>query len=190
MSLPSLEDPRRLTYPLMWDLIKSSRFLSLPAIYTDELLIAIFWEESTFCNIREVRRVGGFGPAVGFGQINDTEFWRFPECRKEQLTNMILGDPGYSVTFAGRFLYDLHQRLNGNRGSVLKGYAGVNANPVNIRAYNGWIACESILRKPHKNTFKTSAGHLIPSQAVLKQALHAAKANGDLFFDQILKGIP
>ena len=190
MSLPALWDPRRLTYPTMWDLIKSSRFRSLPAIYTDELLIAIFWEESTFCNIREVRKGGGFGPAVGFGQINDTEFWRFRECRKEQQTNMILGDPGYSVTFVGRFIYDLHKRLNGNRQSVLKGYAGVNANPINIKAYNGWNACESILRQVHNKTFKTPDGHPIPNQAILRQALHAAKPNSDGFLDQVLKGIP
>ncbi len=188
-SLPGLWDSRRLHYVAMWELIKSCRYASLPAEYTDELLIAIFWEESTFCNVREVRKDGSFGPAVGFGQTNDTEFWRFPQYKKDQLRNMILNDPCFSVTFAGMFITDLHNRLK-NRVSVLKyGYAGVKVNPNNIKGYNGWLECERILiSSPAVNP--SPGGHPVPRRADLERALHAAKSNGDGFFDQVLAGIP
>jgi hypothetical protein len=202
-SLPGPWDPRRFHFIAMWELIKSCRYASLPAEYTDELLVGIFWEESTFCNIREVRKDGNFGPAVGFGQTNDTEFsWRFPQYKKDELRNKILADPCFSVTFAGMFITDLHNRtlaelrlknkkvpLGGVRVSVLYGYAGVNVNPRNIEAYNGWIQCENILKNASA-IILTPVGHLIPNCADIKRALHAAKNNADGFFDQILVGIP
>lgn len=39
--------------------------------YSDRLLLAIFWEETCFNNIKQT----GKGTAVGFGQIEPSEFW-------------------------------------------------------------------------------------------------------------------
>jgi hypothetical protein len=162
----------------MWQLVKEGRYPALSPIYTDELLMAIMWEESTFCNVREMRDGGGFGPAVGFGQINDTEFWRF-RMPKDVLRAMILGSDKFSVYFVGMMINDLHTRLN-NRDTVLRnGYAGVNVNPVNIHAYEGWLAAEKILRSG-------ASGGWMPSKETIALALRAAKPNSVGFIPEVL----
>jgi len=188
-ALPGVRSPLRTKFSSIWKLVKIHRYADLPPVYSDELLVAIMWEESTFCNIREVRDGGKSGPAVGFGQINDTEFWRFPQYTKADLANRILHSQEFSVKFVGMFLHDLHKKLNGNRVSVLKfGYAGVNVNPVNIKAYNGWVSCEQMLKTFYRGA-KTSDGYWVPVRSQLKQALHAAKPNADGFLDEVLDDI-
>lgn len=179
--LPKKDDPRRKKYSYLWKVLQEHRYPALSPVYTNELLMAIMWEESTFCNVREVRDGGGFGPAVGFGQINDTEFWRFG-MNKDVLRGLILGTDSFSVYFVGMMLNDLHKRI-GNRDSVLRnGYAGVNVNPVNIRAYDGWISAEKILRSG-------SNGGSIPSKSVIAAGLKAAKANSEGFIDEVVSDL-
>lgn len=187
--LPGINDPRRKTYAEMWKLVKANRPLELPSMYTDELLMSIMWEESTFTNVRELHDDGSFGPAAGFGQINDTEYWRFKQFgTKDQVRDKVLSDDGFSVKLVGLLLADLHSRLH-DKTSVLKnGYAGVNVNPVNIAAYNQWLACEAKLLNPAQTCLV--GGLTMPTRPALEEALRLAKPNSTGFIPQVVQGVP
>ena len=45
----------------MWDLIQENHS---PAVFSCQLLVGIFWEETMFTNRKQLQ-----GPAVGFGQV-------------------------------------------------------------------------------------------------------------------------
>lgn len=188
-ALPGLNDPRRKTYVEMWKLLKANRPAELPSLYTDELLMAILWEESTFTNVREIRKDGSFGPASGFGQINDTEYWRFSKLgNKDQIRSKVLADEGFSVKLVGLLIADLHSRLK-DKTSVLKnGYAGANVNPVNINAFNQWIAAETRLLNASKST--KVDGVTLAGRTDLELALQLAKPNSTAFIAQALKDLP
>ena len=51
-----------LSFNDMWDLIQTNHS---PSMFSCELLVGIFWEETMFTNRRQLH-----GPAVGFGQLN------------------------------------------------------------------------------------------------------------------------
>jgi hypothetical protein len=67
------DDPRRLPFGLVWHLILTHRWRGNPApsYFTDELILAICWEETTFRNIPQegTDNQGKPLPAVGIGQI-------------------------------------------------------------------------------------------------------------------------
>jgi hypothetical protein len=67
------DDPRRLPYGKVWHLIITHRWRGNPApsYFTDELVLAICWEETTFRNIPQegTDKQGKPLPAVGIGQI-------------------------------------------------------------------------------------------------------------------------
>jgi hypothetical protein len=173
----------------MWKMVKANRPQSLPSDYTDELLMAIMWEESTFTNVREVHKDGSFGPASGFGQINVTEYWRFASLgTKDQIRAKILSVEDFSVKLVGLFLADLHSRLKSKSAVLKNGYAGANVNPVNINAYNQWLACEARLLGSNK-TGKTG-GLVMPVRSEIVDALRLAKPNSDLFINQVVKDAP
>jgi hypothetical protein len=67
------DDPRRLPFGKVWHLILTHRWRGNPALsyFSDELILAICWEETTFRNIPQ-EGTDGQGkplPAVGIGQI-------------------------------------------------------------------------------------------------------------------------
>jgi hypothetical protein len=152
----------------------------------------MFWEESTFCNIRQVYNNGGKGPAVGFGQAqvwadgSAGVLWRFRDyySSKEQLSEMILNDPGFSITFTGMLLTNLHSILN-HRLATLNGYSGQQPDKV-----AQWTACESDLLKYNGPTFTTPGGEEIPLRKSLEVALTKAKKDAWAFYDQVLGNVP
>jgi hypothetical protein len=190
--LPGINDPRRLDYITMWELIKTNRYLGLPQPYSDELLISMFWEESTFCNIRQVYNNGSFGPAVGFGQAqvyaegSAGVLWRFSDyySSPDQLGNLILGDPGFSITFTGMLLANMHSILN-NKEATLLGYSGQQGNKK-----SQWLASENELLAYQGDTFTTPGGYVIPLREELETALTKAKPDGQGYYDQILQDVP
>src|SRR6266436_4022564 len=50
-----------LSFSDMWDLIQENHS---PTVFSCELLVGIFWEETMFTNRKQLQ-----GPAVGFGQV-------------------------------------------------------------------------------------------------------------------------
>ncbi|HMF55298.1 MAG TPA: transglycosylase SLT domain-containing protein [Pyrinomonadaceae bacterium] len=179
----------RLKFSEMWSLVDANRYgLLFEDLYPNELLVAIMWEESTFRNIREV---GNGSHATGFGQVNDTEFWRFPEYgNMSTIRNKVLGDPGFSVKIVGMFIYDLHKKL-GSREKALKAYAGVGApgaDQHNQNALNHWKECERLLIEAPYN-FQTQYGDWVPIKSTLRKCLHAAKPNADGYLDDVLSDI-
>src|SRR5215831_7846316 len=102
---------KRLDFCDMWHLIKTQRYKLLTQDITDEVLVGLFWEESTFANIRELDPNGN--DAIGFGQVNTRELWRLigplkaegaldpvsnaPVSRNEHVANIMLADDGRCV---------------------------------------------------------------------------------------------
>ncbi len=56
----------------MFDLIYTTNSKFNRKEFSDRFLMAIFWEESLFNNVFQ----GGKGTAVGFGQVEPSEFWK------------------------------------------------------------------------------------------------------------------
>ena len=75
---------KRLDFCDMWHLLETYRYELLTEEITNEVLIGLFWEESTFENIRELDPNGN--NAVGFGQLNTREMWRLIPSLKGQGT--------------------------------------------------------------------------------------------------------
>jgi len=61
------------TFEYLWNLIQKNGAMIAPTPFTPELMAAIFWEESLFSNTAQV----GSGTAVGYGQVEPAEFYRF-----------------------------------------------------------------------------------------------------------------
>src|SRR5262245_4370051 len=115
---------KRLNFCDMWHLIKTRRQKTLTADVTDELIVSICWEESTFANIRELDTNGN--DAVGFGQNNTRELWRLigplkaegatdpvsgqPVSRNEHVANIMLGDDGKCVELITRLMVEFGNR--------------------------------------------------------------------------------
>ena len=115
------------------------------ALVTDQLLMAIFWEESLFNNIKQPD-----GTAIGFGQVEPAELKRMNRMGQIQVdVNSILRDPATSVDAAAQMLDALFSKLG--KTEALRGYAGYyfKADPQHRgkrqATINGWVACESVL---------------------------------------------
>lgn len=61
------------SFEYIWGLVQKNNGIIAPTAFTPELMIAIFWEESLFNNTAQV----GSGTAVGYGQVEPAEFYRF-----------------------------------------------------------------------------------------------------------------
>lgn len=61
------------TFDYIWGLIKRNENMIHPTGISPELIVAIFWEETFFNNIFQI----GAGTAVGYGQTEPAEFYRF-----------------------------------------------------------------------------------------------------------------
>lgn len=196
-SLPGLNDARRESFQWIWHTAIVERDIKLPAVYTTPLLVAIMWEESTFCNIREIKKNGEFGPACGFGQVNDTEYWRFKEQygTMVDVRNRVLCEKNFSVKLVSMMLAHMHGILK-NRDGVLRGYAGIGtpgADKHNEDGYKQWLAAERImldaLADPQKN-FVGYWGDHTPIRPYAAQALKAAKPNSVGFIQQAVESLP
>jgi hypothetical protein len=144
----------------MFDLIYTYNFMK--STFSDRLLIGIFWEESMFNNVFQI----GGGTGMGFGQVEPAEFHRMEEFGlmappsekrggRTHATRALSDKEAVQTTSA--LLGSMFKRLNGNRTSVLRGYAGYQwalANPgtakptatQRLSIIAGWEACELKLR--------------------------------------------
>jgi len=110
-----------LSYDSMRNLILDNiSLLRDVAVFTPELLTAIFREETNFQNIKQM----GGGPAVGFGQVERDTIKMVNKAFNMNFTpDGILGDGNLSVQIASCTLSLL---LRGTRSKMgaLNGYAG------------------------------------------------------------------
>ncbi|MCX6636313.1 MAG: hypothetical protein NT090_14725 [Acidobacteria bacterium] len=161
------------------------------------MLVAIMWEESTFCNIREIKKNGEYGPACGFGQVNDTEYWRFKNefGTANEIRNRVLSNKAFSVKLVSLMLANMHSILK-DRDAVLRGYAGIGtpgADQHNEDGYNHWLAAERVLLEALADPQKCYVGYwgdAIPLRPYVEKALRAAKPNSVGFIDQAVRNMP
>jgi hypothetical protein len=152
--------PRRRSFAYMWKLIAEHGLST--ADFSRELLIGIFWEESTFQNQKQI----GGGPGTGFGQVEVKTIRavnKFFKIGGDEVM-MLLYDPA-SIHGTQRVLSYWKQNLK-STSAALDAYAGVKARPQNRAAVANWKACEKILTE--KPTF---------SLDTIRRALSAAAPN-------------
>jgi hypothetical protein len=156
-------DPRRKTFRQMWDLIAKYRWRETPAMFTNELMMAICWEESTFMNIWQEGKNGARGPAKGFGQLEPSAFsainTKFKLKKSVAELQALTDADAFAVSFIGRALHTLHDNMRAEkpdqipdpeklkRRVLLYGYGGYAYDHAawRIEAINGWYACERTL---------------------------------------------
>ena len=125
------------------------------APFSPHLLMAIFWEESLFSNVRQIGRGGGAGPAVGFGQVEKQELPKLSTQKAQTHGYFVPGmhagisdlPDHLSVQVSSCMLLHLFfasQALdtNGKVAFALRGYSGNRSQIV-----GGWLACETALKK-------------------------------------------
>jgi len=179
----------RLDFCDMWHLLETCRYGQLTEDITNEVLIGLFWEETTFENIRELDPNGN--SAVGFGQVNTRELWRLiPSLkgqgicdpvsgelvtRNEHVANVMLADNGDCVKLTTQIMVEFGNR----RGKVLSGWA---KGATSIVAK--WEACEKKLdiEDPYSDDWvkEPRYGHVIPRRAIVAAALNLARPGASL----------
>ncbi len=158
-----VNDPRRKTVREMWDLMSKYRWRDTPALFTNELMLAICWEESTFMNIWQQGKNGAKGPAKGYGQLEPSAFdairRKFGIKKTVAELQAITDADAFSISFVGRALHTLHdnmlaqnpQQANApdklKRRVLLYGYGGYAYDHAEwrIKAIDGWYAFEAAL---------------------------------------------
>jgi len=116
-------------------------------IFTDELLIAIFWEETQFNNIPQ-----SGGTAVGLGQVEPSELWTLKKYGVQTNAAAILASPAHAVQITSyylRHLYESQQTTWRSKSETLKRYAGYYWDKAawRLMAITGWEACERALQQ-------------------------------------------
>lgn len=138
----------------------------VPWAFSTELMIAIFWEESFFNNVKQTG-----GSAWGFGQVEPAEFYKFETDQAKQHGYYIGGLPrrhkvgdrtillgmltdNQSVRVASSALRHYYWTVNTSKRGALYAYGGVNykgnsslTKKKRISIINGWLACEAHLQK-------------------------------------------
>jgi len=180
---------KRLDFCDMWHLLETYRYEQLAEDITNEVLIGLFWEESTFENIRELDPNGN--NAVGFGQLNTREMWRLiPSLksqgicdpvsgelvtRNEHVANVMLADNSDCVWYTTQIMVEFGNR----RGKVLSGWAN-GATSIVAK----WEACEKKLNieDPYSDDWvkEPRYGHIIPRRAIVAEALNLARGGASL----------
>ena len=118
-----------LSFSDMWDLIQENHS---PAVFSCELLLGIFWDETMFTNRKQLQ-----GPAVGFGQVEPTTMKAVNAYYGTNYSvSLILIDDPTSVAITS----DVLSMLND------KGYAGASVRAANKKKVQQWLACERILK--------------------------------------------
>ncbi|HEX8109016.1 MAG TPA: hypothetical protein VF516_14890 [Kofleriaceae bacterium] len=180
-----VNDSRRKTFREMWDLIVKFRWQGTPAVFTNDLILCICWEESTFLNIWQQNDSGALGPAKGFGQLEPSALalirrkFAFTESVAE--LQRLMDQDAFSVQFIGRVLHTLFDNLRAQypslrsddeatkRSALLNGYAGYLTDHAQWRKdiVDGWYAAERLLVAGHG-----PSGY--PTRTAAQQALDAA----------------
>lgn len=128
----TFQDMVSLVYDNNWQLYQ---------VFSDALLIAIFWEETMFNNVPQEK-----GSAVGFGQVEPRELWTLKAYGITTSAKGILADPAHSVEVTAtylRHLYESQTRSSKSRYEALKRYAGYYWDKAAWRLdiIAGWDAC-------------------------------------------------
>ncbi|MCB9957581.1 MAG: hypothetical protein H6843_03105 [Rhodospirillaceae bacterium] len=194
-------DPDRRHFSHMWKLVKLAS-LSAPflketwAVFSDELIIGLYWEESTFRNRPQYSRTcQQVGPAFGFGQVEPSGFnpYRALTQHKPPFSNVrqVITREDWGAALSMRMLHYLFTENPGKRDKMhaLKSYGTAFGDPERLAKIDGWLKCEQIL-KAAKRTHKTADGYWLPPAKVIEQALLAAKPNSDALIAEVLTGIP
>jgi hypothetical protein len=113
-------------------------------VFPDELILAIFWEESTFTNARQIGWKQG---AVGFGQVEPStvtlaNLWARRDYPNDShwMPADILGSDRKAVQITSRVLSRYYEAL-GSVQSALNAYAGSS----NLGIPPRWIRCRDAL---------------------------------------------
>jgi len=138
----------------------------VPWVFSTELMIAIFWEESLFNNVKQTG-----GSAWGFGQVEPAEFYKFETEQAKQRGYYIHGLPrrqrvgdrtillgtltdNQSVKVASSALRHYYSTVNKSKRGALYAYGGVNykgnsslTKKKRISIINGWLDCEAHLQQ-------------------------------------------
>lgn len=203
-----LLDPRRKSYVEMLKLVRTYRWQGTPGMFSDYLIMAICWEETTFMNIPQEK-----GPARGFGQIEPSALklvikkfgleLSLEDCQK------LLDANAFSVQFVGRALHTLHDNIIRNakeKGqtirdpfmAALNGYAG-NYGEYKAAWRDEAIQCWLKCANGQSNAKHVIAhGEYLPNRAGLEKALwegmppkrRPPQAGWATLMGRVLEGVP
>ena len=101
----SFQEMVNLVYDNNWQLYQ---------VFSDALLIAIFWEETQFNNIAQEK-----GTAVGLGQVEPRELWTLKKYGVFTNAKNILNSPAHAVEVTSYYLRHLYEsQSSSKRGQV------------------------------------------------------------------------
>ena len=127
-----------LSFSDMWDLIQESHS---PVVFSRELLVGIFWEETMFTNRKQLQ-----GPAVGFGQVEPATMKAVNDYYGTNYSvSLILIDDPTSVAITSDVLSMLNDKGLSPAGA-LNAYAGASVRAANKKKVQQWLTCERILK--------------------------------------------
>jgi hypothetical protein len=161
-----------LSFYKMWDLVYEHH-TDYYTIFTEELMMAVFWEESLFDNRRQIGWKAG---AVGYGQVEPSSIWLANAWAKRDYAGDsswqpqdVLVSERKAVQVSGRLLARYYEHFN-SRQSALNAYAGAP----NLSIPPRWLACENALLALGRSWVDSSA-----DEPAIKAALKLAKPNSD-----------
>ena len=127
-----------LSFSDMWDLIQENHS---PVVFSRELLVGIFWEETMFTNRKQLQ-----GPAVGFGQVEPATMKAVNAYYGTNYSvSLILIDDPTSVAITSDVLSMFNDKGLSPSGA-LNAYAGASVRAANKQKVQQWLACERILK--------------------------------------------
>lgn len=104
------------SFEYLWNLVLKNNQIIAPTPFTPELMMSIFWEESLFNNIAQV----GSGTAVGYGQVEPAEFYRF-DAKKLNSPNAGMKQMAQAVQAKGYLVHNLPPVAKNGNKTVLNG---------------------------------------------------------------------
>jgi hypothetical protein len=142
-------DPRRRSYLQMVKLIRDYRWPQTLPIFSNYLILAICWEETTFMNIHQVK-----GPAIGFGQLEPSALRLVMQKEGldmpiQEVQQLCLNFDSESIRWVSKVLQTLHDNLIRNAAAkrqVLQNpfMTTLNAYAGNFGAYKAAWRAEAI----------------------------------------------
>jgi hypothetical protein len=197
-----------LQYFQMWSLVQqnyNSNLCKDPGfmqVVSHELLMAIFWEETQFANIRQ----HGFGHnhwldpstkgnAIGFGQVERDTLATLKALASDKLDGLIPGkagkdvdlrsldlkvldDDGMGVQLTWRALQHLHSTVAKTKFGLVKAYGGGNPKKPNVPL--DWLVCEAAqVAYQHLGPVNYPGNGMAQNMRLLAGAFAIAKNDGD-----------
>ncbi len=104
------------SFEYLWNLVLKNNQIIAPTPFTPELMMSIFWEESLFNNIAQV----GSGTAVGYGQVEPAEFYRF-DAKKLNSPNAGMKAMAQQAQAKGYLVHNLPPVAKNGNKTVLNG---------------------------------------------------------------------